>query len=132
MTQTSPDVVELLSTLQHPHKDAILALRGLIREADPRVVEQVKWNAPSFALRDGSDFATFQLRAKKGVQLVLHFGAKKRTVLPKRSSIADPGALLHWLADDRASVTFADASAVEAKRDAFVALMRGWIAAIPA
>lgn len=119
----------MLETLEHEHKDAIVRLSELILSADPRVTTSEKWNAPSFAVAD--HFATFQLRAKQGVMLVMHFGAKKRTTLPARSDIADPTGLLTWLADDRAVIGFANRSDVEAKRDAFVALVQQWIAAIP-
>src|SRR5687767_7057857 len=98
----SDEADAMLTTLQHEHKDAIVRLSDLLRSADPRIVASVKWNAPSFALED--HFATFQLRAKRGVMLVMHFGAKKRASLPERGRIADPTGLLNWLADDRAVI----------------------------
>lgn len=125
-----PEVEALLASLAHPHKDAILRLRTLVRGADPRIVEEVKWNAPSFAL--GEHFATFHLRAKRGVMLVMHFGAKKRASVPKRATIADPTGMLTWLADDRATITFTDLADVEATREPFVAVVRSWIDALGA
>jgi hypothetical protein len=119
-----------LAALEHPHRNAIDRVRALIREAAPSAVESVKWNAPSFALPD--HFATFQLRAEPGVLLIMHFGAKKRAVSPPTASIADPTGLLTWLAEDRATIRFANLADVEAKHTAFVALIRSWIGALTA
>lgn len=111
-----------LAALDHPHKPAILAIREIIL-GTPGVTEGIKWNAPSF--RTTEWFATFHLRAKTGVQVILHLGAKVR---PGDSiTITDADGLLTWLGKDRASVTFADAADVAAKHEAFAALIRQWI-----
>ena len=127
---TPGDLDSQLETLEHEHRDAILRVTELIRGADERVQGGIKWGAPSFSVTE--HFATFQLRAKQGIMLVMHFGAKKRTDIPGRETIADPTGLLTWLADDRAVIGFADLGDVEAKKDAFVAVIRAWIAAQPA
>lgn len=120
------DVDALLAALDHPHLAEIRALRRIVLGADPRIAEGVKWNAPSF--RTSEWFATFHLRARDGVQVILHFGAKARAdVRAGGVAIADPGALLEWLATDRASVRFRDLADVEEKRPAFEAVVRGWI-----
>jgi len=114
-----------LAALDHPRKPEILALRRIILGADPAIAEGIKWNAPSF--RTAEWFATFHLRAKTGVQVILHFGAKVRDKADARAAIADPRSLLTWLGPDRASVTFADLAEVEAKGSAFAAVIREWI-----
>ena len=119
---------EFLAALEHPCKQEIMALRQLILKADPRITEEIKWNEPSF--RASEHFATFQLRAKTGVQIVLHLGAKVRETATTGIAIADPAALLTWLAKDRASVTFHDLDEINAKRDAFTQLIRQWIACV--
>jgi hypothetical protein len=119
------DVQAFLDALDHPHKPEILALRRIILAADPAIAEGIKWNAPSF--RTSEWFATFHLRAKAGVQIILHFGAKVRDGAGVRAAIADPESLLTWLADDRASATFRDLGDVEAKQSAFAAVIREWI-----
>ena len=117
---------EFLAALEHPCKQEIMALRQLILKADPRITEEIKWNAPSFRTRE--HFATFQLRAQTGVQIVLHLGAKVRETATTGIEIADPTALLTWLAKDRASVTFHDLDEINAKHDALTQLIRQWIA----
>jgi hypothetical protein len=121
----SKSVETFLANLEHPKKPEIMALRRMILEADPRITEQIKWNAPSF--RTSEYFATFNLRAKNGVGIILHLGAKVRDTATTGIKIADPESLLEWLAKDRATVNFSDLNDLETKRDAFVRLIRQWI-----
>lgn len=124
-TQRSADVERFLTELGHPHKDVILALRETILRADPAITEGIKWNAPSF--RTTEYFATFHLRAKRGVQVILHLGAKKRPDVTEAIRVADPELLLQWLGVDRACVVFRDMDDAKARQGAFVALLRAWI-----
>jgi hypothetical protein len=119
------DVETFLASLEHPFKQEILALRRMILGADPSIAEGIKWNAPSF--RTSEYFATFQLRAKDGVQVILHLGAKKRDTATTGIGVADPEGLLEWLAKDRASVRFQDLKDIDARRAAFVDVIREWI-----
>lgn len=119
------EVDALLATLDHPQRDAIDALRQTILQADPRIGESVKWNAPSFHTTE--HFATFHLRAKTGVQLVLHLGAKARPDATVRATVADPHQLLQWKSPDRAIVALRDLADVDAKRDALTHILRHWI-----
>jgi hypothetical protein len=121
----SDGVEAFLAALDHPRKPEILALRRIILDADARIGEGIKWNAPSFRTADW--FATFHLRAKDGVQVILHFGARKRPGFIPRAVIADPESLLEWLGPDRASAKFRDLADVEARQPAFASLLRQWI-----
>lgn len=130
--RTPPDssaaVDALMAALAHPHKPAIEALRRTILAADPAIAEGVKWNAPSF--RTHEYFGTVHLRAKDGVVLILHRGAKLRALPEQGLGIDDPAGLLRWLATDRAQATFADAGDVQRRGPALQALLRQWIAAL--
>ena len=128
-TRAAADVESLLATLDHPHADAIDALRALIRGVDSRVRESIKWNAPSFATSE--HFATFHLRAKAGVQVVLHLGSTPRPDAWVRAGVHDPAGLLEWRGPDRAIVTFADRADVERRGAAFAAVLRQWIGFLP-
>ncbi len=122
MAQTVDD---FMAVLEHPYKQEIVALRQIILDVHPSITEGIKWNAPSF--RTTTYFATFHLRAKEGVQLILHLGAKVRATATTGMEIADPESLLKWLAKDRAAVTFHDLSAIKANRSAFEKLIQAWI-----
>ena len=115
---------DIMSTLEHSHKPAIGRLRRIVCGADPSIAEGVKWNAPSF--RTHEYFATTHLRAKEGIALILHLGAKVRNVA--KVPIADPQNLLKWLAKDRALVAFRDDKDLEARAAALQAILRQWIA----
>lgn len=126
IADTSGAVDAFMETLVHPHKAAVQALRTAILGADRQIREGVKWNAPSF--RTHEYFATVNLREKNGIRVILHLGAKVRAAGAKGLEIPDAEKLLQWLAPDRAMVRFADSKAFEAKRAAFVKLIRAWIA----
>ena len=106
-------------------KQEILAIREIILGADPGITEEIKWNAPSF--RTTEHFTTMNLRAKDGMQVILHFGAKKRDRSSPRAAIADPELVIEWLADDRATAMFRDLEEIQARRSAFVNVIRQWI-----
>ena len=123
---SAPESVEtFLASLDHPLKPEILALRQIILGADPSIAEGIKWNVPSF--RTSEYFATMHLRAKDGVQVIMHLGAKTRDTATSGIAIADPESLLEWLAKDRASAKFRDMKDIDAKRSAFASLIREWI-----
>ena len=124
-SDTTQAVDDFMLTLEHPSKPDIEALRKLILGADPSIAEGVKWNAPSF--RTTEYFATTNIRAKAGVGLILHLGAKVRDLPDGAVAIDDPGTLLKWLGKDRAMVEFAGKEELEEKREALVAVLRQWI-----
>ena len=119
------EVDAFVAALDHPRKAAILALRRIILDADDRIGEGVKWNAPSYRTSDW--FATTQLRARDGVHVIMHFGAKKRAAFAPRAAIDDPECILEWLAEDRAVAKFRDMADIQAKQSAYAALVRQWI-----
>ncbi len=121
--QPDDDVAAFIAALKHPQETGILAVRNIILGVDPGVSEGIKWNAPSF--RTSEYFATVHLRARTGIRLILHVGAKKRE-LPA-PDIADPDGLLEWLAPDRAIATFADLGDLTARKPALESILRQWI-----
>jgi len=122
---TTKAVDEFMKTLVHPFKREIQAIRAAVLGVDSAVAEGVKWNAPSF--RTTEYFATTNLREKAGVGIVLHLGAKVRSLGPEGVSIKDPDTLLRWLAKDRAMVVFEDMKDFLSKKPAFERILRQWI-----
>ena len=119
------DVDAFLAALKHPQDAAIRRLRAVIRATDPRIGEDIKWNAPSFHL-DDKHFATMQLRKTDSVLLVLHLGAGKRALA--KDAIAHPQGLLTWLGADRATLSFNGAAEVDARARALQAVLKQWMA----
>jgi uncharacterized protein DUF1801 len=119
------DVQRFVASLDHPFKSEILLVRSIILASDARIAEGIKWNSLSF--RATEYFATFHLRSRDRVQLILHRGAKKRSALGLRSVVKDPGNLLQWLGEDRATLVFASVDEIAAARDALTQLIRDWV-----
>lgn len=125
-TASESEVDGFLATLEHARKPEILALRQIILDADPRIGEGIKWNAPSFRLQEY--FATFHLRARDGIQIILHFGAKQRESALSTDAVSDPTRMLKWLGRDRATVVFENMADVTSRSRAFAQLIRDWLA----
>ena len=124
-SDTTKAVDDFMAVLDHPCKGEIEALRKLVLGVDPAIAEGIKWNAPSF--RTTEYFATTNLRAKAGIGVILHLGARSRDLPPGGIAIADPEGLLRWLGKDRAMVEFANLKELKARGAAFRAVLRQWI-----
>lgn len=122
---TSKAVSAFMLALDHPFKKEIEVLRRIILGADPSIAEGIKWKVPSF--RTTEYFATMHLRAKSGIGVILHLGAKVRASSSPEVEINDPARLLQWMGADRAMVIFADANEIGSKRRAFDAVLKQWI-----
>jgi hypothetical protein len=120
---TAAAVDNFMSSLDHPHKDLIEVLRQLICGAEPSIAEGIKWNSPSF--RTTEYFATTHLRAKTGVGLVLHLGAKVRDI--PSVPIQDSEGLLTWLGKDRAMINLSSLDEAQARAPALQDIVRQWI-----
>jgi uncharacterized protein YdhG (YjbR/CyaY superfamily) len=120
------DVNDFMANLDHPLKSEVEAIRAIVKDADLRLTERIKWNAPSYGY-DGEDRVTFILHARDRVQIVFHRGAK-----PKESALLqfeDGTGLLKWVAPDRAIAAFRTMDDVSANREALADLVRRWVAA---
>jgi hypothetical protein len=118
-------VDEYLSKLKHPLKPVVEAIRSAILSADSQITEGIKWNAPSF-YRNGW-FATANVRGKDSVLIVFHVGAKVKDNSTAGMTIDDSAGLLEWVAKERAIARFRDLEDVNAKRNAFKAVVNQWI-----
>ena len=69
----SEEVTEFMSKLDYPLKAEVEALRIIIKSADSRLAERIKWNAPSYFSQ--ADLLTFNLHVAKQIRLVFHHAA---------------------------------------------------------
>jgi hypothetical protein len=122
---TSQAVDKFMSTLEHPFKAEIEVIRQPVLGVDASIAEGIKWNAPSF--RTTEYFATTNLRAKAGIGVILHLGAKLRELPADGITIDDPPRLLKWLGKDRAMVEFGGSEELRDKAAAFQLVLRQWI-----
>jgi len=63
-------VTDYMQKLKHPLKVEIDAVRAIIKGANKKIAERIKWNAPSYHYK--KDLVTFNHRATKFVHLVFH------------------------------------------------------------
>jgi hypothetical protein len=82
----SDKVDEYMKRLKHPLSDVVEALRQIILKTDPKIGEEVKWNAPSFFYTGEMEpfnpkeyrrhLVVFNLFKKDCIRLVFWGGAK--------------------------------------------------------
>lgn len=121
-------VEAFLAALSSERRAELQAVRTAILRARDGIDEGIKWNAPSF--RTADDFATFHLRGERGLQIILHTGAKVRTLPKGGLQLDDPAGLVKWLAPDRCLVTLAAGTATAAQLAPLQALVRQWLAQV--
>jgi hypothetical protein len=121
--------VDQFLAAQDPQRRAdVETLRELVREADPRLIEIVKWNSPNYTL-DGADRLTINAAGNGPVRLILHFGTGR----PEDKGAAptfggDPEGVLTWHSDIRASLSLPAPAKLEQERSAILAVIRAWLA----
>lgn len=123
-TNGGKSVEAFLAALEHPQKAGIERLRQAILAIDPRITEEVKWNAPSFKLVD--HFATFKLHPPTQIQIVLHTGSKA-VAPPRQFELQTPSNLVKWAAPDRCALTLKPSEAAAELEAEVVRLVQQWV-----
>lgn len=122
-TQT---VEQLLSLLDHPNIMLVNQARELVMQAEPTLVEGVKWNAPSYAL-NGNDIITFNLRNYGPVSLIFHTGPKGKDTKTGNRLFEDTSGLVEWVADKRFVLKVADGRFLQTNAAAITELVQTWV-----
>ncbi|MEZ5721957.1 MAG: DUF1801 domain-containing protein [Paracoccaceae bacterium] len=104
------------------------ALVTILRAALPEAVEEVKWNAPSFAI-GGQHLVTLMRPKNGGARVILHRGAKAVDTKTGARLLDVADKRLTWATDQRAQVAFASRAEIEAGADWLAGLVRDWVAA---
>ena len=118
----------ILDTLDAARREQVEALRAILREVEPALVEGVKWNAPSYTLH-GEDRITFNLANREQlVRLVLHMGVGRPERKGAPPVLDDPAGLVAWSSDIRGLVAFADLADIRARRADVEDVVRRWLA----
>jgi hypothetical protein len=110
-------VSEYLSTTDHPFKAEMAAVRAIIMNANSKISERIKWNAPSFFYQ--ADMAAFNPHTTKFLQVVFIF--------PK-GLVNDGSGLLQGDYKDRRVARFSDMQDVKSKQAALEQVVNDWVA----
>ena len=109
-------VNDFMAKLDHPLKAEVELVREIIKNVNPDINEQIKWNAPSFSYK-GESLVTFNLWEKKRIHLVFHN--------PLISRVKNE--LLEGDYDHRRMAYFADQSDLQLKRKTLEKALRDLI-----
>lgn len=115
MTKHNPEVDDWFDRYDNPRRDLVLAVREAILDADEKVSEVIKWQAPTFVYK--GNIASFYPKTKTHASLMFHRGAV----------LDDPDGLLEGEGDVSRVARFLDADDLERKRDSLQRLFRQWI-----
>jgi hypothetical protein len=99
---------------ENPKKDVVLRIRDIVLEADPRIEETVKWQAPTFMYK--GNLASFYPKSKEHASLMFHVGAKIPGKHPRLEGTGDTSRVMKI-------ATVAEAN--RARRD-IEAIVRAW------
>ena len=109
-------VDEFLENLSHPLKAEVEAMRSIIKGVDKNIVEEIKWNAPSFSYK-GEYLVTFNLWEEKRIHLVFH----NPMISKVKSKLLDGDYV------DRRMAYFADMKDIKAKKPILVKAIKDLI-----
>ncbi|MEX0629375.1 MAG: DUF1801 domain-containing protein [Chloroflexota bacterium] len=87
----NPDVDAWFEAYANPHKAVVERVREVILDADPRIIESVKWSTPTFSYR--GNLVSVQPRAAKFVSLFEHGADDLRAVVRAWCDVRDSGAV---------------------------------------
>lgn len=106
-----------MEKLDHPYKCEIESLRNIILNANTKLQERIKWNAPSYYYV--KDLAAFNLRAKGYVQLIFIF---------YDGNMIEDASLLQGTWKDRREARFYSLADIASKKTALEQFINNWVA----
>lgn len=125
-SSNSPAVDAYMSSLTHPLKDVVVALRAAVLSAHTSIGEEIKWNAPAFFYT--GPMAPFSAKEFRRHLAVCNLPPRKdciRLVFLRAGTVADPSGLLEGsYPDGRRIATFQSVADVKAGKKALVAILQ--------
>jgi hypothetical protein len=115
MGTRNPEVDAWFERYENPQRELVQAVREAVLDADERVTETIKWQAPTFMYK--GNIASFYPKTTKHASLMFHRGA----------DLDDPDGLLEGEGDVSRVARFLDADDLDRKRETLQRLIRNWI-----
>ena len=110
------EVEAWLDRYDNPMKDVVLRMRDIVLDADPRVDECIKWQAPTFTYK--GNLASFYTKSKDHASLMFHIGARIPGSYPRLEGTGDTSRVMKIGSVEEA----------EAARPELASIVRAWIA----
>lgn len=111
---TSLEVDAWFEAYENPMKDVVLAVRHAILQADDRIEETIKWQAPTFTYK--GNLASFFPKSKKHASLMFHKGASIDGDFPN----------LEGDGKESRSMKFTDIDDLKSKQTELAAIVVAW------
>jgi len=111
---SAADVDAWFERYDNPMKPVVQRIREIVLEADPRVTETVKWQAPTFIYK--GNLASFYPRSRQHASLLFHQGARIPGTHPRLEGSGDTSRVMKIGSLDDA----------EAARTELVAIVKAW------
>ncbi len=106
----------------------IKMLRRIILDAEPGLIETIKWNAPNYSYK-GEDRLTFNLVNKQGlVKLVIHMGSVKKESKNTKSVLEEDEGIVEWNSNIRGTLSFDDIADIKKKAQLVQNVIKKWLA----
>jgi hypothetical protein len=112
-----PTVEAWFEKYENPMKPLVLAVRDLILEANPRMTETIKWQAPTFVYK--GNLASFYPKSRQHVSLMFHTGAQIPGNFPSLEGSGEVSRVMKFI----------DLEDLRGKEEELKAIVAAWIAA---
>ena len=109
-----PEVETWFERYDNPMKDVVQRVREIVLDADPRVDECIKWQAPTFTYK--GNIASFYPKSRQHASLMFHLGAKIPGTYPRLEGSGDTSRVMK----------VADLDEAEAARPELESIVRAW------
>ncbi len=120
-------IEDYLAGLDDTRRQQVQLLREYIRDAEPLLIENIKWNAPNYMLND-EDRITFNTQNKEQlVKLVFHMGATRKED-KKGEPVLNNASLIVWASDIRGNMTFSGLEEIKSNEKVIKQTVREWLA----
>ncbi len=109
-----PAVDAWFERYDNPMKDVVQRVREIVLDADPRVDECIKWQAPTFTYK--GNIASFYPKSRQHASLMFHLGARIPGTYPRLEGSGDTSRVMK----------VADLDEAEAARPELESIVRAW------
>jgi hypothetical protein len=124
-------IQQFYSNTDHPLKDVMLRLHGIIMETDPEIGDHIKWNSPAFYY--SGEMAPFDPKEYKRDIVVYNIHKKDEILLifPTGAKVNDKTGLLEGkFTDGRKTCRFTSMEDLQAKENKLITVIKQWLALV--